>query len=397
MGAPPVPLRQLLLTVRFRVSFRVSEPASLHAAHEAAVKKAAEASRLVPPGDVAGGAVVVKKGKLEIGDAQDVPYASAPLGDKAAAITYVYTSNDGHGDPEMVMRVVVALAKVDGVTALRVGLHALELVAGGAMSDPGTFASPPPYTYGVRHMLNFGVMLARTLGKMAGARLLGGLFDKAGAARRVGAPEGAVVPNTATSMLAYYAQKAPPPASYRLFAATEETAKLKPYRRFLDTLEAWKGMLGLRAVFVLINASPHAIPAEVPNCVDIAGDRDYALRHGGAFDKAVSPPGEDIWPVNNFYHTDVIFINNYGRHDMDLKGKYTPTAFKWDWIGMGAHVWGGGCVQLNGKFMAWVRGTKEGVDAIEDDMAKAVGATVESLHQVRREAVVAADGGAEKR
>ena len=75
-----MPLRQLLLTVRFHVSFRVSEPASLHAAHEAAVKKAAEASRLVPPGDVAGGAVVVKKGKLEIGDAQDVPYASAPLG-----------------------------------------------------------------------------------------------------------------------------------------------------------------------------------------------------------------------------------------------------------------------------------------------------------------------------
>ena len=125
----------------------------------------------------------------------------------------------------------------------------------------------------------------------------------------------------------------------------------------------------------------------MPNCVDIADDRDYSLRYGGAFDKAASPPGEDIWPVNNFYQTDVVFINNHWRHDMDFKGKYTPTAFKWDWIGMAAHVWGGGCLQLNGKFMAWVRGTKEGVDAIDDAMTTAVGTIVESLRQVSREAV----------
>ncbi|XRB18872.1 hypothetical protein RI054_19g87180 [Pseudoscourfieldia marina] len=385
----PIPVRRLLLTVKFKcaASSVSSLPASeLHEKHAQCVRVAAESSQLIKPDDVVGAAVIAKGNKaLDIQEAQDVSYDAALLGDKAAAISYVYASGDGHGDPAMVMRVVVALAKMDGVTALRVGLHALELVAGGPMSEPGKFAAPPPYTYGIRQMLNFGRMLARTLSKIAGAKLLGHLFDKTGAAKRIDAPEGTVVPNNATSMLAYYAQKAPPPASYRLFAATGETAKLKPYRRFLATLEQWKDKLGLRAVFVLINASPFAIPAEVPNCVDIADDRDYALRYGGAFDKAVNPPGEDIWPVNNFYHSDMIFINNYGRHDMDFKGMYTPTAFKWDWIGMAAHVWGAGCLQLNGKFMAWVRGTKEGVDAVDDAMATAVGAKVGSLYQVRRE------------
>ena len=213
-STPPIPTRRLLLCVRFSLADGDHQP--LGDAHAEAVRRACVESGLMRPEDVTASAVVVASPGFSIERAQDVPYDAALLGDKAAAITYVYT------DDAMVVRVVVSLAKVDGVTALRVGLHALELVAGGAMSNPSEFASPPTYTYGSKQMINFGRMLARTLGKIAGAKLLGFLFDKAGAAKRIGAPEGTIVPTTATSMLAYYAaHKTPPPASYRLFAATE--------------------------------------------------------------------------------------------------------------------------------------------------------------------------------
>jgi len=48
--------------------------------------------------------------------------------------------------------------------------------------------------------------------------------------------------------------------------------------------------------------------------------------------------------VNNFYHCNKLFINNYGRHDLAIKAK--ATAFKWDWVGLGPHAWGCGCVQV---------------------------------------------------
>ena len=46
-----------------------------------------------------------------------------------------------------------------------------------------------------------------------------------------------------------------------------------------------------------------------------------------------------IRPGNNIYHVSRIFINNYGRHALDIKAK--PTSFVWDWVGMAPAVWVG--------------------------------------------------------
>jgi hypothetical protein len=69
---------------------------------------------------------------------------------------------------------------------------------------------------------------------------------------------------------------------YHLYADNADTASSKPYKRFIDIAEVWRKSLGLRAVFLLINASPQAIPAEVKTAHDIM---DIKKRHAGAFDR----------------------------------------------------------------------------------------------------------------
>ena len=295
------------------------------------------------------------------------------------------------------MRVLVSLAKCDGVTALRIGLHAMELLEGGPndgkISSPGGFAAPPPIRPGLRHALNFANMLRRTLSSIVAASAFK-LGDPLGANKLIGAKEGVIVPTTARSTIAYWAQEKPAPTSFALYAAASPKSKkaneggetVKPYRAFLSAIENWRVKLGLRACFVLVNQRPLVVPTEVRKVTDIADDRDFRVRYAGAFGGPEAPPGDDVWPLNNFYMANVVFVNNYGRHARTFKAK--ATAFKWGWIGMGAHVWGGGCVEINGRFLAWVRGTREGIDACEDELAGAVGAKKEALTQARWDVIV---------
>lgn len=201
----------------------------------------------------------------------------------------------------MVLRCLVCLADVDGVTALRIAMHAMELIEGNLkISDPLVFAKPPPYKYGWKQRMNFARMLSNTLGSLTAASMFGSFMNRKGAAKKIGAPVGTVVPTSAVSTLEYYKPGgAAEPAAYSLYADNATTASQKPYKRFIDAIESWRKALGLRAVFALINASPRAIPAEVKTAHDVL---DIKKRYAGAFDRAVAPPGDDIWPVNNFYH-----------------------------------------------------------------------------------------------
>ena len=184
-------------------------------------------------------------------------------------------------------------------------------------------------------------------------------------------------------MLEYYKQgtKGPLTTTTSLFTATADVRS--PYRGFLNAIEKWRLQLNLRACFVLCNQSPLVIPAEVAKVTDIADDRSFAKRYAGAFDRPSQPPGEDIWPMNNFYHCGVVFVNNYGKHAHRFHAK--ALKFKWDCIGLGAHCWGAGCLDVNGVFMAWVRGTEEGVLACETPLAAALGrGVVDKVAQAAR-------------
>ena len=50
----------------------------------------------------------------------------------------------------------------------------------------------------------------------------------------------------------------------------------------------------------------------------------------------------------------LIFFNNYGIHTHNFSAR--PTAFVWDWLELGAHMHGAGCISINGIFLCWVRG-----------------------------------------
>jgi len=94
---------------------------------------------------------------------------------RACHYDYIYSSDK----PQAVLRCLVSLANVDGVTALRIGLHGLELIEGNAsISDPELFAKPPPYTYGWRQRMNFAGMLAGTLGSIAAANIFGCVMNR---------------------------------------------------------------------------------------------------------------------------------------------------------------------------------------------------------------------------
>jgi len=131
--------------------------------------------------------------------------------------------------------------------------------------------------------MNFAGMLAGTLGSIAAANIFGCVMNRQGAAKKIGAPDGSVVPTSAASTFEYYKKDGvAAPTVYHLYADNADTASSKPYKRFIDIAEVWRKSLGLRAVFLLINASPQAIPAEVKTAHDIM---DIKKRHAGAFDR----------------------------------------------------------------------------------------------------------------
>mmetsp|Transcript_18100 Transcript_18100/g.44937 ORF Transcript_18100/g.44937 Transcript_18100/m.44937 type:complete len:296 (+) Transcript_18100:1-888(+) len=262
-------------------------------------------------------------------------------------------------------------------------MHALEILEGAAAptdpTNPSGLTQLPHFKYGMWHALNFGRMISTTLAGMVWANMgCGGNPKGANAvANALGphVPPDAIVPNSAVSLLAYYAasdRPAPAPTgTFRCYRS--EDAAAKPYKAFLKVLGQWGAKMKLQGFFNLNNANHTpgcaglAIPSEVKHIEDVL---DVKKRYAGAFDRAGHPPDPSMFGVNNFYHVRRIFVNNYGRHALQSKAK--PVSFKWDWVGMGPAVWGAGCLQVNGVFMGWMRGTPEGLDVVKGELAASV-------------------------
>lgn len=308
--------------------------------------------------------------------AQKTPFVKENQAD--LCIDFLY----GADRKSMCMRITVNLEKIDGVTSLRLGLHTMEVVEGGSagVSTVDSFKKNPPFTYGFRHSLNFFRMIGSTLADFTFANM-GGRFLSA-----LGANGSDEIPNSPASLIAYHSktEPVPPPTTYRLFAAKEGAEK--PYRQFLSLLELWGQKLGIWSFFILNNASPwntgKVIPCEVKDIHDM---HSMEKRYAGSFDRPSHPPGDEVWPLNNFYHVRRIFVNNYGRHNVNTKAK--ATAFKWDWIGLGPAVWGAGCAQFNGRFFSWMRGTEAGVALVKEE-AESTFVSLPSVQQIPKSMIV---------
>lgn len=199
MNTVPIPVRKLLLCVSFDLSDVPNATLdSLRGGeldHGAMVRLAAGASHLIDPSLCAASCITVS-GPLSIDTAQSLPFAHT---ESHIEYSFVYSSTV----PASVLRVLVSLEKCDGVTALRVGLHAMELLENGAdaskLADTDAFTKPPHIQYGLRHVLNFGRMIQRTLTSIAFAQVFGFWMDRTGAARALGYDKksNVVVPTTA--------------------------------------------------------------------------------------------------------------------------------------------------------------------------------------------------------
>jgi hypothetical protein len=274
--------------------------------------------------------------------------------------------------PKMFFRVVTTFGDptetVDGVFATRVGLHTMEILQGNEMNK-SIFPKHPPFTFGFRHNVNF--IQQAVLGglpfvgyfKMYLCIFLEKLRLKA-------KPQDLTRVNDTASLFRFQdTDQASDPAMYRSFRSG--VGSFKPW---LNLVEEWRKALGKKSYFYLINFSPRVAPGITTNIHDIGS---LEGRYRGAFASPGSPPGDDIWVVQNLMLASMIFINNYGKHQHNFTAK--PVAFVWDWLHLANSHVGAGCISINGVFLSWFRGMPSSHKAV--DFAEVLGAPVAETMQ----------------
>lgn len=296
-----------------------------------------------------------------------VSWLSQPSPPLPSSPSTLHTSQDPRtllprslSSPRLTIRVLNELSKCDGVVALRTALHTLEALGGGPIGGGAPFKTNPPFRFGVRHLLN----LLRTIVPCVVASLWP-ITRAVVSADELGAP------TTMSGVRAYYRQARPPLARFRLYRSP--TAGARAYKELISALEIWKQRMHWRGFFTLQNmsrlgSSPAVAPAVVPNSRDLL---NIETRYRHIFIPPGFPPSGQTWTSMNYLHAKVLFVNNYGIHDVHTKAR--ATAFLWDWIGVAAHVAGTGCITVNGQFLVWARGTPAGLEKGQDLFQAALG------------------------
>jgi hypothetical protein len=276
--------------------------------------------------------------------------------------------------PKLFLRVVTSFGDptqtIDGVFAIRVGLHAMEILQGNEI-NLSVSHKRPPLIFGLRQQVNFvqqvlvGGILAILWGyiKMYLCILLEMLYLKK-------QPQDMTRVNDTASLFRFQdTDHASEPAVYQIFRSDPLAFKL-----FLDLLEEWRKTLGKRSFFYLINFSPLVAPGTTTNSRDIGRLED---RYRGAFDRPGVPPGDDIWLVQNCMLAKMIVVNNYGKHEHNFTAK--PVGFMWDWLHLANAFPAAGCITINGVFISWFRGMPSSHQGME--FANVLGAPVAKATQ----------------
>lgn len=371
--APPVPKRALSLLLSFDLAGVRDWRALREGDHAAALAagRVAAGVTYVPAAALAARAVVIA-GDATIPAAQAVPWDLAfhCAEGKDVRVEFIY----GRDSPTLAVRIVVALARCDGVTAVRLALHALEAlegaeVGGGRPRYAGN-DDRAPFAFGARHAWN---MLAAMLPAAAGwaaaplARLLG----------RPVAPAAVAAPVTPAAVDAYWSGGAgspPPPARLLVFPP----APVSAYRAYVSAVGSWAAGAGLaRFLNLVAMGSARVCPSVVASAGDTA---DMGARRRGIFMPPGAPPPPPAWHLMNRIMAGAIFVNNYGRHTHTFAA--APTGFLWEWLHMAATVAGTGCITVNGRLLAWARWTPAGMRAARPALEAALGPAAAELTQV---------------
>ena len=290
--------------------------------------------------------------------------------DAHVSVDYLYSAR---GDA-LGVRVLTKLDACDGVTAVRVALHALEIVEGGneALTAESTFKKNPKYVYGVRQAFNFGRrVLFETAVDVFGYKL--GLGYGSKNAKQAAEYDGVSAPNTPKALYDLYAKGKAPRGEYRVYRPEHP----KGFHRLIAALKDWERIAGLKGYFCLLNFSPRAVPAYLTSADDLRGD--IRVRYRNAFDKIAAPPTGPIWDVQTPFLLRKIFVNNYGRHSHSFKAKLR--GFVWDWLGVPATCRGAGCIEINGEFCVWTRGLDLKQRCVSEPLEKHLGKNFDSFEQ----------------
>jgi hypothetical protein len=340
--------------------------------HAAAVAAACAASGLCSAAAVAV-ASSTTDGAADVAAARALPlsaWRAAPPSARAVRLDFLYSAAPAPAR-QLCVRVLTELSRCDGVTATRLALHVLESLERtplcGAASDASAFKPHPPFTFTPAHALR---ALPLSLAALAGASWAHVVATLAPLAPP---PDDVAVPHSPAGMAAYYRTAHPPPAALRCFAPGRLA-----YADLLSACDAWRVQSRRDGFFVLLNFSPHVVPAVLRRVEELTAPIETRLR--GAFAPPGHPPAGGAWFLMNAVHVGLIFINNYGRHTHTFKAR--PTAFLWDWLGLAAPVPGAGCITVNGVTMAWQRSTPADVGASADIFEGALGKPTAEFEQL---------------
>ena len=298
----PLSTSTLALSLSFDLSAVPDWPALRERDVGAALTAALASTRLRAPGTVAARSHVTS-GPADVAAAHALPLEGDAWAADAAAhpirIELLWSS----AAPAMAMRVLNELSYAggggcDGVTALRLAMHVLEALEGGAgaVAAGAPFKTTPPFAFGARHAAN---ALARV--PLAMARGNWPWYAAVPA-------EELAAPTTSAGLRAYYQPGAPAaPARFRGYAAPPGQAKAA-YKAMLDMCQSWADRAGLAEFFILNNMSPKAAPSMLPRARDIL---DVEKRYAGVFMPPGYPAGGALWTALSHLHVYAIFLNNY--------------------------------------------------------------------------------------
>jgi hypothetical protein len=364
----PAPLAASRLTLLFEFDIsNVDNWKSLSTRnHEDACKQAMIITKILPPDFVSARSILAKEGTIvNLAALQALPFDEwHEKKSPGVHLEYLYSVDT----PIVCMRVITTLAFSDGVTAVRSGLHTLEAIEGTEIGGGKPFKQNPPFQFGVQNAWNMFSTIAATMYKLNTYKLWEYFFPPTEA-------EIAVPTNPVTYHAYYDKQKNPEPAMYQLYVP--KISAHDAYLAFLASLQAWSDSVGFKDIFILINFSPKACPAIIPNTSYMRGPIDK--RYSCIFIPPGGVPTGKMWTTMNITHSERLFLNNYGSHSTTFKA--ILKVWQWDWLNVAACCSGAGCININGQFAAWTRWTPVGIEQQRKNLTDALGEPVCTMRQ----------------
>mmetsp|Transcript_22437 Transcript_22437/g.63095 ORF Transcript_22437/g.63095 Transcript_22437/m.63095 type:complete len:283 (+) Transcript_22437:390-1238(+) len=236
---------------------------------------------------------------------------------------------------------------LDGVTAMRIVLHMLEILELGDAAPPTTnsnFADSPTYEFSMERVLNLLILICWLVLDLCAYpwRAMWKLLTCQ-----------SIEPNCPEGWTRHFCNKNHEPCDIVLFTTAGDR-----FKTFVEKVDQWRQEVGLSFGFMfLMNFTPHV-------GMGAARTAEQLMSRKARQERLLAPPGapeiDMIRLVYLFFHRRMLF-NNYGRHCHKFSAK--PAAFCWDWLNFPATMTCAFVVNINGELLCGIRGVSKFVES----------------------------------